>query len=502
MSGPINSAREVRSDSLLPRAAQPLPGANPLENTLSNVGSAGSASLGNSNSLELGIAGIPAKTCDLIVGSLYALKASTSSARFPLFASLVLNAIRAGRKCFVITANKPDEFLIRLESYWSINAASLIADGQLCVFSTQAEVSKKIFRYGADRFVQELASFEVGINSFLLYDQADDLLSLHDPFLARQQVEVLAKWFQTNQVTALFSFSRPSDRQSDTFNTLMDYFTGIARLGGDKDGLELTFQYWQATRGAAVAKNYLLHTEDDGLYVAVEAEKPAMRTATAPAIVDDRRVAPGLANNEPEQLPFDEPRLCLIYNDVALDSILLSAPVSPIRVSSVQEIVSNACQQKNALILLNVAGISDLRKVAQVVHHIRLNLSSTMQLVAYGRQPEFSLEESQLLLRCGANVAIALQLSPASLSSFIDNIKRQVFVRAVDSDFSQIWQRYELERHAVSELGQPVEQAEVAQYAYRNPRAFVSVAPAQNNKKMASKATRSHYPKKVVEENS
>ena len=334
-----------------------------------------------SASLELGISGIPAKTCDLILGSLYALKASTSSARFPLFASLVLNAIRTGRRCVVITASKPDEFLSRLESHWSIRANDLIADGQLCVFSTQAEISKKIFRYGADRFVQELGSFNVKANTFLLYDQADDLLSLHDPFLAKQQVEVLAKWFQTNQVTALFSFSRPSERQSDTFNTLMDYFTGIARLGGEKNGLELTFLYWQATLGAAVASNFRLHTDEQGMYVAVEA---AHSPSAMPA--SDRRGSGTDAERHLIEPATSGAGLCVIYNDAALDTALMSTEVSPLRASSVQEILSNACQQQNAMVLLNVAAITDFRKVAQVTHHIRLSLTSTMQLVVYGRQ--------------------------------------------------------------------------------------------------------------------
>jgi hypothetical protein len=54
----------------------------------------------------------------------------------------------------------------------------------------------------------------------------------------------------------------------------MDSLHGIARLGGEKDGLALRFDYWQSPAAVTVAKNYHLTTLETGLYEA--AAQPGM----------------------------------------------------------------------------------------------------------------------------------------------------------------------------------------------------------------------------------
>lgn len=216
--------------------------------------------------IELGIVDMPEFSSNMISGGLYALKVGTSSARFPLLSSSLQSALRAGLPCTIVTASAPDELLQRLELYGDFSAKDVLADGRLVVYSMQEEFSKKMFRYGADRLVQELVDFKVPERSYLLFDQADDLLSLHDFNLASQQIRILSRWFKQRQITGLLSFSRSSDQKLDTLNTLMDYLTGIARLGGDRDGLELTFLYWRSSPGVIAAKNFSLYLKDTGVY--------------------------------------------------------------------------------------------------------------------------------------------------------------------------------------------------------------------------------------------
>ena len=445
-------------------------------------------------SVELGIDGIPSDCCDLILGGMYALKASTSSARFPLFASLLLNAIRTGKRCFLITASKPDEFLSRLDIYWGMSSSALITSGQLKVFSTQAEITTKIFRYGADRFVRELSSYGVTNNAVVLYDQADDLLSLHDEFLALQQVEVLAKWFQSNQITTLLSFSKPNDRQSDAFNTLMDHFTGIAKLGGDRAGLELTFVYWRGSAGIAVARNFSLLAEDEGQYRAVEGHHIQARLGYSPresvTVINDRR--DGLHSDEEAG---GITNFCLLYNDPGLDNLLTGVPGTPVRVSSVEEIMATMAQLESAMVLLNTGGIPDLRKTAQVVHTLRQNLTNKIQVVIYGKQPEFSADETQFLMRCGANAVLTVGTVQSNLGQSIASLKRQIFVRAVDPNFEALWERYtnEVSAQTQSQLHMDVKTDEPTKqvpgfdnkmtgYAYSKGRSAPPQEPRSNTK--------------------
>jgi Cellulose biosynthesis GIL len=225
--------------------------------------------------IEIGIQGLPELSANMIAGGLYALKAETPSARYPLLAGSLNSALRSGLTCTVIVPSKPESFLQRIESFGGFDAQELMNANRLHVFVTQAEFSKKMFRFGADRFAQELAQFEIPENSFLIFDQADELLSLHDITLALDQVEALRKWFSQWKLTGLLVFSRTTEEHSETINALMDSLTGIARIGGGKEGLEITFEYWQSPDGTLAAQNYHLRTLDSGLYEAFTRVTPA-----------------------------------------------------------------------------------------------------------------------------------------------------------------------------------------------------------------------------------
>ena len=310
-------------------------------------------------------------------------------------------------------------------------------------------------------FSKYLNSFGVEPGAVLLYDQADDLLSLHDPFLARQQVEVLGKWFQNNQVTTVLSFSRPSDRQSDTFNTLMDYFTGIVRLGGDRDGLELTFLYWQGSSGATVARNFRLSSGERGLYQAVEAERRSAPPVTSMSFLS---AAPEVAVADRRQIssvpmPSDPALLdcCYLYNDAALDGPLMNLPGTPLRVTTAQEMVENASLHETVMILLNTASVVQLQQKAKLVHHLRKSLGSKLQIVIYEKLNRFhagqplSSEESQLILRSGANAVLSHEQVIESLPMVVRNLHRQIYIRPIPDLFDELWQLYESELTARAE---------------------------------------------------
>lgn len=401
--------------------------------------------------IELGIAGLAPGAFDLLPGGMYALKARTSSARFPLFASLMSRALTRQRPCFLITASKPQDILSRLDPLLDTPTAALIEAGSLRVFATQADMPKRIFRFGPDRFAQELAHFGLGQGALLIYDQADDLISVHDLFLAVQQVDVLGKWFQNQQVTALLSFSRPSDRQEDSFNALMDYFSGIARLGGDKSGLELTFQYWLGSGGAKAAINYRLSCDPTGHYQAVEAKSAGAARpigADVLAIADRRADAPLAADDGDRIVRF------VCYNDPELDTLAMEQGGTWLRVEQPDEIRTALIGQPRGTLALNAGDAQSLQAVARFVHGLRTDAGNRIQIVVYVSDRKIGANESQLLLRCGANLVLGVFATEA-LTESIASVRAQVFARNLEADFDAIWRRHaqESERaHAAKPL--------------------------------------------------
>ena len=158
--------------------------------------------------VSIGIQGLPNLTANMMSGGLYVLVAELPSARFPLLAGGLASAFRANQTCSVIIHGNPELFIRRVESFGCFNTAELMAVNRLNFFVMQDEFSKKMFRFGTDSFVKELEQFDIPENSYLLFDQADELLSLHDISLALDQIDVLSKWFAQHKVTALLVFSR------------------------------------------------------------------------------------------------------------------------------------------------------------------------------------------------------------------------------------------------------------------------------------------------------
>lgn len=240
-----------------------------------------------SDQVSFAINGLPSAESHLVGGGTYALKCRTPSARFRLFAGMLQHVLASNKRVTLVTAMNPEDFISRLQEYTRSDLAALLRSGVVNLLTMQSEFSKKVFRYGADRVIAELERVGFVENSFLLFDQADDLVSLHDLSLALKEVQVLSRWFAANQVTTLLSFSRPTDRQSDTFNGLMDHFNGIARFGGDNDGLELNFLYWRSQFGIAIAQSYRLTDSPTGFY---EARPNIQAVVASGSPIVDRRV--------------------------------------------------------------------------------------------------------------------------------------------------------------------------------------------------------------------
>jgi Cellulose biosynthesis GIL len=217
-------------------------------------------------SVSLGVAGMRDVTADMVSGGMYAVHVKTSSARFALLASSLQNALATGLPCTVITGSAPEDVLQRIEQCAGFSVAELLESNQLTVFSSQDEFSKNMFRYGAERLLRELENAGIPQRSFLIFDQADELLSLHDLFLASQQIKLISAWFSSKQITALITFCRSNEQRIEALNALLDDLSGLARLGGDKNGIELTFTYWRSSVEIIAARNFRLYVEALGNY--------------------------------------------------------------------------------------------------------------------------------------------------------------------------------------------------------------------------------------------
>lgn len=375
--------------------------------------------------IEIGIQGLPELSANMIAGGLYALKAETPSARYPLLAGSLKSALKSGLSCTVIVPSKPEVFIQRVEAFGGFDAHQLINENRLHVFVTQDEFAKKMFRFGADRFAQELAQFEIPENSFLIFDQADELLSLHDVTLALDQVEALRKWFSQWNLTGLLVFSRTTEEHSETINALMDSLTGIARIGGGKDGLEITFEYWQSPDGTLAAQNYNLKTLDSGLYEAYTRVAPAAQIVMGGGAVPEFK----------EEVEKGEPHF--FYMDPELGNLASQIPGVWKHVGTLMGMHSVTHNHRSALSILSFTRDTQLRELAETVHTMRLNLGRHARIVVHEKDASLRYQNEALLLRLGINLVIHKDVPISRVPLLLESLNGQSFNRDVGINFEQ-----------------------------------------------------------------
>jgi hypothetical protein len=429
-----------------------------MSDASAELGIVPSSAMAPSFAIELGIAGLPEFSSDMVSGGLYALNVRTSSARFPLLSSSLQSAIQSGLRCTIVTASAPEDLLQRLDTPGGFASAELLADGRLSVFGMQDEFGKKIFRYGADRLTQELEDFEVPEGSFVVFEQADDVLSLHDVGLASQQIKILAKWFKSRRMTGLLAFSRSNEQKLETLNTLLDHLTGIARLGGDRDGLEITFLYWRSMPGVIAARNFKLYTTETGLYAvsrrSVErvVEDEASSAAgdlhvQAIALSGERSIGSMPVPNriatkpEPPMASEDAPTESAhvyLYVDRDLDLLRESVPGDWRPLRGVDEIFRLTLDIHRAMILLSTEAQTSIVELAKSVHALRKSFGLGTQILVREKNYAVTDREKQFLLNAGANVVVARDIAMGHYPKFLNSLRLQRFSRPFDPDFHSV----------------------------------------------------------------
>lgn len=372
-------------------------------------------------SIRVGVQGLPNLTDGMINGGLYVLVTETPPARFPILTASLTNALKADIVCSVVVAADPKSFIQRIESFGTTRATDAINTGQLRFFTMKDEFAKKMFQFGADRFVRELENYEIPTNSYLVFDQADELLSLHDFTLAKDQVEILQNWCLTRQVTLLLVFLRAGESQIGTLNALMDNMTGITRLAANKGSLELTFDYWQSPEGTVAARHFQLLTLDSGLYEATvnavpqESNAELARTTDAIEIADD---------------DFD-----FFYMDPDLGSLAKQMNGVWRRVDTMVGMMHATRNKRAATCILTYQRDTNLRQLAETVHTLRLGLGKYARIVVQEKQASLRYQNEALLLSLGVNLVVNRDVPSSRLPLMLDSLVGQVFTRDVDINF-------------------------------------------------------------------
>jgi cellulose biosynthesis protein BcsE len=369
--------------------------------------------------VNLGVRGLADLSGDMVSGGIYALEAKMTSARFPLFAGCLASALSGLGLATVIVPSKPEAIVERMSQYPELDVPARLEVDDLKVFVMQPEFQKKMFRFGAGSFVRELEELAIPPKSFLIFDQADDLLALHDVGLALEQMDALSKWFREKSITCLLVFSRVAEEQSWALDALMDSMTGIASIGGHGEGLELTSKYWRSPEGTIAATSYRLGNTSDGYYEVVAKEEPKVRIeqvlpVVAPGLMAQiaapeaaaSPITPATQAKEAAVSPAQHKVERVFYMDTELECLSSGDTIPWTRIDSLVGIMHATLSCKDATVILGYGPKTNMRELAATVHSLRLGLGPLAHIVVRESNASLRYPNEALLLHLGVSLVI------------------------------------------------------------------------------------------------
>lgn len=368
---------------------------------------------------RLGLPGLPALMDNLAAGGIYLLLAETATTRFPLLASSLNQAQVAGVAGTVILPVNPELFVERMNGFGLFSTADLVASNKLKLFVTQDEFAKKLFRFGAQAFLDELDFFQVPAHSFLIFDQADDLFGLHDASIALEQVQALHNWARNSGVTLLAVITRLTEDRQAVINSLMDELAGVARLGANRGGLEVTFDYWQSRDGTVAGRSFALVPSERGLYEARASSAAATDVLVSESTLDEP--PPGEA--------------AFFYMDPDLGSLAQQVPGKWTYVDTLVSMMHATRNVRSATCILLFKRDTQLRQLAEAVHTLRQTLGRYARIVVQEKDASLRYQNEALLLKLGLNLAINRDVALSRIPLLLDSLKGQIYSRDVDINF-------------------------------------------------------------------
>jgi cellulose biosynthesis protein BcsE len=373
--------------------------------------------------VRLGIPRLPSLTDGMVSGGLYIFVAESAATRFPLLSYNLKSALDQQIPCTVILPQNPEVFIQRIESFGNVSIAQACTHNQMRLFVTQEEFSKKLFRHGTSAFVEELDHYQVPEGGYLLFDQADDAISLHDVNQALEQVDSLRNWAQSKRVTLMLVLTRLTEANAGALNALMDETSGIVYLRANRSGLELSFDYWQSTESSVAARSFYLSTLDSGLYeVSSEVGMPNAGGPSAGSNVD-------LAEEpSPAEMPY-------FFMDADLGSLAKQTPGRWTYVESVVSLLHVTRNVKVATCILVFKRDTNLRQLAETVHTMRTTMGRQARIVVQEKEASLRYQNEALLLKLGVTLVIHRDVALSQYPLTLGSLRGQIFSREVETNF-------------------------------------------------------------------
>src|SRR5688572_570206 len=373
-----------------------------------------------SGAFQLGIPGMPPLLGSMVRGGLYAVQVSSPPARSALVTLSLSAALRAEQPAVLVTNGS----LRRIMGRGRLQEA--IRDETLAVFTLRESSAKNIFRHGPERFVQELDLFGFPPEALYVFDGADDIFTLQDPFVAAEQIRCYREWVRERDGCGLLVYTLlgSNSQFASTYQALLDHVDGAVRLESGKEQLEWIVDFWASPTGVVASRALRARIESNGVLSISEAagEKTIGKTQLA---TDATQIATTVGKDEQD----------VYFMDSTLTGISKQAAGKWTFCDSLVGLMHSSRGAVAAAAILVFDRSTDLRQLAQAVHTLRTSLGKQFKIIVRELDASLRYQNELLLLRLGANLILHRDVPIARLQLAIQSLSGQTFSRDVDVNF-------------------------------------------------------------------
>ena len=366
---------------------------------------------------QLGIPGLPPLLNSMVRGGLYAVQISSPPARSALVTLSLAAALRSNHQSVLVTNGS----LRRLLGRGRLNEA--LRDETLSIFTLKESTAKNIFRHGPQRFTAELDLFGFPSEGYFVFDGADDLFTLQDPFIAAEQIRCYREWVRDKDACGLLVFTLlgTNSQFAGTYQSLLDHVDGAVRLESGKEQLEWLVDFWASPSGVVASRAMRARIEANGVLAITEASEKTLSKLEASG---------GAAGGPPAQDAQD-----VYFMDSTLVAVSKNAPGKWTFCDNLVGLMHASRNAQAASAILVFDRSTDLRQLAQAVHTLRTGLGKQIKIIIRELDASLRYQNELLLLRLGANLVIHRDVPVARMQLAIQSLAGQTFTRDVDVNF-------------------------------------------------------------------
>jgi len=373
---------------------------------------------------KLNLSGLSSLTDSMTVGGMYALVLAAA----PVKTSFMVGSLRAALKdaipCLLLLSSASDVSSTQALALWGDDLLQATDNKTLRICLHEQDFKSNLFRYGINRFIQDLELLKPQNKSYIWFDHAEQLFALQDMHFATKQLKILKDWLQAREITAIFVFAKLNSTEAHDIHLLSEDLAGLCRIAGGSQGLEAKFLHWQSPDGAISHKTYALEETVSGFYRATLNAQPLNPSDNGSTDATTQTVQ----DSTPLYINLD-PSVKTHLDSSAIQWQFLDSPLSLFH--AVRGSVTPT-------VVLRFGEDTSIRQLAETVHTLRTVIGRGAKIIVHEDEFALRFNYESLLMRLGANFIMHRDVPSWRLSRVIDSLEGTLFDRAVDVDFSAL----------------------------------------------------------------